>query len=119
MEALIQRLTIKPVLIISGILISFLMLGLLVQYVKIASLKADKATVEADLKVANGNVATQNILIASQKADFESKLKEAKKVSEKIHTRYVTTYTNIDSFKGDSNATDCENASAFLDTIKY
>ncbi|HET8689322.1 MAG TPA: hypothetical protein VFM18_22155 [Methanosarcina sp.] len=47
----------------------------------------------------------QNAQILSQKADYEAKLKELPTEIEKIKTRYVTIYQQIDSIKEDGNAT--------------
>lgn len=61
----------------------------------------------------------QNISMANQKIAYEEKLKELPKTLEKIKTEYVPIIERIETFKGDSNASDCENVTAFFSTIVY
>lgn len=61
----------------------------------------------------------QNSAILSNKADYERKLAELPKVIEKIKVRYKVIYEELDNWKGDENATDCQNADSYLRSIPY
>jgi hypothetical protein len=61
----------------------------------------------------------QNASLLKQKEDYEKKLSELPKEIEKITVRYKVIYQGIDDWKGDDNATDCENANSFLRSINY
>ena len=73
---------------------------------------ADRALYEQALDL-------QNASLLKQKEDYEKKLSELPKEIEKITVRYKVIYQGIDAWKGDDNATDCENANSFLRSINY
>ena len=61
----------------------------------------------------------QNDALLKDKEEYERKLKELPKEIEKITTRYKVIYEDVDNWKGDINATDCENSYNFLVNANY
>lgn len=61
----------------------------------------------------------QNASLLKQKEDYEKKLSELPKEIEKITIKYKVIYQGIDDWKGDINATDCENADSYLRSFNY
>lgn len=100
-------------------IMGFLLLMVLAQFIQIKTLKASLKEAKSDAYVSASQVELQNILIDSNKADFIENKKIAEKEIIKIKYKYETIYTNIDSFKGDKNATNCENAYSLLSNAKY
>lgn len=61
----------------------------------------------------------QNSELLQQQLDYEVKLKELPKEITKIKTKYEVIYADIDTWKGDSNGSDCDNARTFLNSFNY
>lgn len=61
----------------------------------------------------------QNATILHDAEEHDKKLKELPREIEKITTRYKVIYENIDTWDGDKNASDCDNADAFLRSFNY
>lgn len=61
----------------------------------------------------------QNETLLNDAKKYEDRLKALPKEIKKITTRYQVIYKNIDDWKGDNNATDCENATDFLNGFNY
>ena len=61
----------------------------------------------------------QNDALLKDKEEYERKLAKLPKEIEKIKIRYKVIYESIDNWEGDVNATDCENASKFLNSVNY
>lgn len=74
--------------------------------------RLEKAQFEEGLEI-------QNTILLAQQADYEKKLKQLPKQIEVITTKFKNIYTYIDSWKGDDNASDCNNSYKYLSTTKY
>lgn len=61
----------------------------------------------------------QNTTLMRDAEEHEKRLKELPKVIEKITVRYKTIYENIDTWEGDDNASDCDNADKYLRSFNY
>lgn len=64
-------------------------------------------------------IETQNALIKQNEVQYKTNLENAKKANVEIKERYKIIYKNIDTFKGDQNATDCDNLRNFGNSIKW
>jgi hypothetical protein len=61
----------------------------------------------------------QNASLLKHKKEYDEKLSKLPKEIEKITVRYKVIYQGIDDWKGDDNATDCENADNYLRSFNY
>lgn len=61
----------------------------------------------------------QNDTLLREGEKYEARLKQLPTEIEKITTRYVAVYNDIETWKGDENASDCDNAHAFLTGFNY
>jgi len=61
----------------------------------------------------------QNASLLQQKKEYDEKLSKLPTEIEKITVRYKVVYQDIDDWKGDENATDCENAGNYLRSFNY
>jgi len=61
----------------------------------------------------------QNASLLQQKSKYDTKLAQLPKEITKIKTKYEVIYRNIETWKGDTNATELENVDNFLSSISY
>lgn len=61
----------------------------------------------------------QNSFIQSQKVDYEARLKEAQSAKVEIKEKYKLIYKWVDAQKGDTNATSCDNARSFFNSVTW
>lgn len=61
----------------------------------------------------------QNTTLLQQKAEYNAKLSTLPNEIEKIVVKYKVVYKHIEDWKGDENATDCENADSYLRSFNY
>jgi len=74
---------------------------------------------EADINIYKTALEYQNASLLKHKKEYDEKLSKLPKEIEKITVRYKVIYQGIDDWKGDDNATDCENAAAYLHSFNY
>ena len=96
------------------VLILFLVFSVSLGWMKISNtnLKADRDMYKTALEY-------QNASLLQQKKEYDEKLSKLPTEIEKIVIKYKTIYEDIDSWNGDANATDCENAMKFLGEVNY
>ena len=113
-------------LLSSGVYILSLHVSLSSKEAMIKTLSDELTKKEATIKeqmqtIANKRteIELQNAVIESQRVDFEVKLIEAQKAKANIKERYKVIYKTIDTYKGDTNATSCDNAREFLNRFTW
>ena len=87
---------------------------------KIELLDKDIATKAEELKEAGdviikkrSEIEAQNAVIKQNEVDKEKNIAEVKEAKVEIKERFRVIVRNVDTFKGDSNATDCQNLKSF------
>ena len=87
---------------------------------KIELLDKDIATKAEELKEAGdviikkrAEIEAQNAVIKQNEVDKEKNIAEVKEAKVEIKERFRVIVRNVDTFKGDTNATDCQNLKSF------
>jgi len=103
-------------ILIYGFVVCMIILSV---WLRIDALQKDNA----DLSTKNTELTAKiNTMIIEQntlKKNYEAKLVELPKEIEVIKTKYKTRYEYIQSWEGDSNASECNNTLSFLHSINY
>jgi predicted nuclease with TOPRIM domain len=73
-------------------------------------LMMENSVLEAKLKQKQDQLAMQNILIAANKSEYEEAMEKLPMKIETIKTKYVSVYNDIEKYKGEANASDCNGA---------
>lgn len=82
-------------------------------------LKAELSEVKSERDQYKQALEFQNASLMEQKAEYDIKLAQLPTEITKIKTRYEVIYADINSWEGDTNATDCDNARDFLNSFNY
>ncbi|MFA5040059.1 MAG: hypothetical protein WC464_00295 [Bdellovibrionales bacterium] len=98
--------------------IAILILTILVIFVYLWKDNQAKA-LEIDLAQYKSGLEFQNATILKEAEEHKRKLAELPKEIVKIKTRYEVIYENIDTWEGDKNVSDCENALTFMHSFNY
>lgn len=76
-------------------------------------------SLEVELTQYKSGLEFQNAAILKEAEEHKRKLAELPKEITKVKTRYKVIYENIDTWEGDKNASDCENALNFMHSFDY
>lgn len=85
----------------------------------ITSQKSDIKELQNTIIIKRAEIETQNALIKQNETDYQKNLEEANKQSIIIKDRFKVIYKEIDTFKKDENATDCNNLRTFANSVKW
>jgi hypothetical protein len=77
------------------------------------------SSTKAELIQYKTGLEVQNATLLEEAKKYEQKLKALPTEITKIQTKYKVIYEEIDQWKGDTNASDCENADSFLRSFQY
>lgn len=91
--------------------------SLFVYYV--TSLQKEIVILTADRDMYKTALEYQNTSLLQQKTEYDEKLSKLPTEIEKIKVRYEVIYKSIDDWKGDMNASDCNNTDTFLRSTIY
>lgn len=81
--------------------------------------ESDIKALQNTLVKKRSEIELQNALIQANKADYETQLKEANEAKVQIRERYKVIYKTIDTYKGESNATSCDNARELINSVSW
>jgi hypothetical protein len=82
-------------------------------------MKISNTKLIADINIYKTALEYQNASLLKHKKEYDEKVSKLPTEIEKITVRYKVIYQGIDDWKGDDNATDCENANSFLRSVNY
>ena len=82
-------------------------------------MKISNTKLIADVNIYKTALEYQNASLLKHKKEYDEKVSKLPKEIEKITVRYKVIYQGIDDWKGDDNATDCENADNYLRSFNY
>ena len=95
----------------------FVVLSLL--SISLAWMKISNTKLRAERDMYSTALEYQNASLLKHKKEYDEKLSKLPTEIEKITVRYKVIYQGIDDWKGDENATDCENAGNYLRSFNY
>jgi len=98
------------------VLVFVLLLGL---SSSLAWMKISNTKLKAERDMYSIALEYQNSSLLKQKKEYDEKLSKLPTEIEKITVKYKVIYQGIDDWKGDENATDCENAGNYLRSFNY
>lgn len=85
----------------------------------ISMLMMENALLESKLKQKQDQLAAQNILMLANKTEYEENMKRLPMRIDTIKTKYVAVYKEIDDYKGEANASDCNGAMDQLNRFTF
>lgn len=88
-------------------------------YFTLQKVKIELAEVKSERDQYKQAVEFQNASLMEQKAQYDIKLAQLPTEITKIKTRYEVIYADIETWEGDTNASDCQNARDFLNSFNY
>jgi predicted Holliday junction resolvase-like endonuclease len=85
----------------------------------IAKNDADILDLQTSLAQKRSEINLQNKIIEQNRIDKEAKDKEAEIKKEKIDQKYNLKKEEVKNYKGDANASSCDNARVFLNSVSW
>ena len=99
------------------IVILLVIIGILVYFIKDYQFKLAKS--DSYSRQCTIALDYQNNQLENNYAKYLRDLADANKSNEIVRTKFKTIYKNIETFKGDSNGTDCSNTIKFFSRMVY
>jgi hypothetical protein len=86
---------------------------------EIDSLEKDKIVLQSKVNEVRGYLKAQNMIIESNRVDYETRINRLPTVLHDINTKYKTQYETIYAWKDHNETHDCNSSMQYLNTYQF